>query len=719
MSKKKLTIYCSIVLVFVILFGLYVWSVLGSTDSMNEQRLQESTRVVEQQVQKNLQYESKDLSLSIIEYGLAKQTQLDALVETVQKTVNQEGEYYVLDASGVLHSKDNPRHGSKIDLGALKAARMSGYAAVSVPDITGGDVFVGIITPFGENSPYFLAKLISADRFLEIIAADLPIETENLILFDEWGGPLGAMTETADAAVQERVQTGAFDYTSNRMTNAHQKVGLNGDYCLYIAIDQPGGWFLGTKMAYHEQGITFFGLNISTMIVFLLLVFLLIAIVLLDVFNDHEKKKEVVLANMLDGLTGLTSSTGMSEAIEQAFDKASPRGSSFVCMDIVSFSRINTMFGYATGDKLLCIIAEAIKNNQTCGIRVNADCFAFLTRTSQDAIAQFEERLHQEISTQLGSEYLQMISFKFGVYQIEDAQVSFRDVYEGALLALKDAKRQAMSNVVYFDETLKDSTELQKNIEVNMMHALSREEFVVYIQPQFDMPGEKCTRGETLIRWNSEFMGFLPPDRFIPVFERNGFIVETDFFMLTSALEFQKARMLAGKPLITLAVNQSKVTVVFPNYYERLKAMVSRYDVPLSSIELEITESTLENSWETIVPLIHSIKKLGFSIAMDDFGSGFSSLNTLRILPIDVLKIDRAFLQEADASARCRIIIKNVIHMAKELSISVVCEGVETEEQLAFLKQIGCDIVQGYYYSKPIPQEDFEKKYCDVEMVSV
>lgn len=710
MTKKKIAIYCTIACVFLLLFSVYVWTEFNSNVYVNEQRLQESMRVTKQQIEKNLQSQAKDLELELVAWNLHTQGSLQDLIQQLHNESDKNEEYFIIDSSGALHNSLNKQNNIKIEQNALKASRAAGYSAVSISNgqNTGG---VGIIVPLSKDSSYYLAKMITLEHFFNIIAADLPVTADGLCLFDEWGGKISDYDANTDVKIKDSILNGAVKFSSGNEGKAFYGNGLDGSYNIFVTVGQPKGWFIGARISYNGTEPSFFGLNVSKIVILLVLICILAAVVCLDIFNDKEKKQELTLANGTDALTGLVASSAMPKIFEKEFEKRSCKGYSFVCLDIIAFSRINTMFGHSLGDSLLQTIGSVIKNFGKCGTRINADCFAFLAKSNEKLVEEFESKLNNEISLHLGAEYLQMITFKYGIYNINETKPVFHEIFEGAKLALKDAKKQPVLNYVVFDSNLRQSVEMQKNIEVNMMHALSKEEFVVYIQPQFDMPGEKCTRGETLIRWNSEYMGFLPPDQFIPVFERNGFIVETDFFMLISALELQKKRISAGKQPITLAVNQSKVTIAFPNYYERLKSIITGYEVPLNYIELEITESTLENSWETIVPLIHNIKKLGFSIAMDDFGSGFSSLNTLRILPIDVLKIDKAFLQESDTSERCRTIIKNVVNMAKELRMHVVCEGVETKEQLEFLKSIGCDIVQGYYYSKPIPQDEFEEKF--------
>ena len=714
MTKKKLAIYSFVLAVFVVLFSVYLFLVFRSADATNVRRLGEIIRTSEVQMEKNLIYSAKDLTFELNRVAGSKAEDLGAAQAAATAVERATGgrSTYVVDDNGVLHRSGSHLDGKKLELHVLKSAQASGYSAAGVPAAIGGTQDVALLVPFAEGSAFYLLQVYTPDEFLAILNTDLPISSTLYGLYNEWGQQISGKS-TAEDKAQLSMTNGASLYSYNRQDNAFQKISTQQGYYAYCGITAPKSWFLGMHVEYEGYTGAAGGMLISTIIVFILLLITLLAVVSLDIINDREKKRDKQLAGVTDHLTGLISGSYLKDAVEE-FLKKHPANNeySLVYMDIVDFSRINSMLGFSEGDKLLQIIGSVIKEKYVCGSRANADRFVFLFKGTENVAEKIECDFGEAIQTQLLPEYMQIISFKFGVFPIsEPTKLSFREIYDGAMLALKDAKKQNKFSEVVYDNRLKQSFELQKNIEMNMMHALSKEEFLVYVQPQFNMPGEECTRGETLIRWRSEYMGFLPPDQFISVFENNGFIVETDFFMLTQALEILQSRINEGLSPFTLAVNQSKVTISFPNYYERLKATVERFSVPLKYIELEVTESTLENDWETIVPLIHSVKKLGFSIAMDDFGSGFSSLNTLRILPIDILKIDKGFLQETDGSERSKVIIRNIINMAKQLHIRIVCEGVETESQLAFLKEAGCDVIQGYYYSKPLPLEEFAEKY--------
>jgi EAL domain-containing protein (putative c-di-GMP-specific phosphodiesterase class I) len=245
-----------------------------------------------------------------------------------------------------------------------------------------------------------------------------------------------------------------------------------------------------------------------------------------------------------------------------------------------------------------------------------------------------------------------------------------------------------------------------------MLTALSNGEFQLYIQPKWEIAADMCGGGEALVRWESPQMGLISPDKFIPVFEENNFIVELDFYMLSKVLKMLQNEMKSPKEPYPISVNVSKVTMMFPNYIERLADTIKRFKVPGKYVELEITETAMcEGDYSTVRSLMCEMKKMGFNIAMDDFGSGNSSFNTLRELPVDVLKIDKAFLDAAEESEKSKTIIKSVVDMARNINMKTVCEGVETQSQLAFLKSIDCNLGQGYLFSRPIPYREYEAKF--------
>ena len=301
-------------------------------------------------------------------------------------------------------------------------------------------------------------------------------------------------------------------------------------------------------------------------------------------------------------------------------------------------------------------------------------------------------------------------AMKFGIYNIEannrDSQIG--QYIDAAVSARKSIKRDHTKQIAYFDDKMESDIRVEAQIEKKMESALKQGEFVVYYQPKYLLKTEKIIGAEALIRWNHPKEGLIPPGVFIPIFERNGFIVQTDFFVYEEVLKMQSRRLKEGKKTVPVSVNVSRTHIGTSDFLPRLMELADRYEVPRELLELELTETALGGKQQNIVDFIRACKHAGFPISIDDFGSGYSSLNLLKEMPVDVLKIDREFLNETDESQKSSVIVEQVVEMATKIDIRTLCEGVETKEQAAFLKQIGCNMAQGYLYSKPVPEETFE-----------
>jgi len=271
---------------------------------------------------------------------------------------------------------------------------------------------------------------------------------------------------------------------------------------------------------------------------------------------------------------------------------------------------------------------------------------------------------------------------------------------------------QGMDSVHFYDDALKEQLDLEHRIESNMEKALSRGEFKAWYQPKYDIETRRIIGAEALVRWQSQEMGFMPPGKFIPIFETNGFVIQVDYALLIQAFELQKRRLSEGKRIVPISVNQSRLHITEDGYLEKMKAIVDRYKLPPGLIELEVTETMFgdfdQASYrENASQVMEELKKMGFALSLDDFGSGFSSFTMLDYLPLDVMKIDRSLLVASDSSERMRAILGNVIRLGNTLKMKVLCEGIETEEQEQLLLRLGCPYGQGYLNSKPLPEKDF------------
>ena len=278
--------------------------------------------------------------------------------------------------------------------------------------------------------------------------------------------------------------------------------------------------------------------------------------------------------------------------------------------------------------------------------------------------------------------------------------------------------------VKIFDEKLEEYLISQHDIESRMEDALKNEEFKAWYQPKYDIKTRRIIGAEALVRWISPVTGFMPPGKFIPLFEQNGFVIQVDYYILEKSFQLQKSRLEAGKEVVPISVNQSRLHMKEDGYLDKMRAIVEKYKLPPNLIELEITETMFEDfdaksSRENAANIINKLKEMGFTISVDDFGAGYSSYSLLGNLMMDVMKIDRSVLTGADKSQRMKKILGNVIKLGQSLDMKVICEGIETREEEKLLLELGCNYGQGYFNAKPMPVDDFvsffEKRNSEVD----
>ena len=306
-------------------------------------------------------------------------------------------------------------------------------------------------------------------------------------------------------------------------------------------------------------------------------------------------------------------------------------------------------------------------------------------------------------------------TFSASIYRIENPLDDIESMISKANLAQKLYKNHfATHRVIEYTSELKESYSWNREITLSMEEAFENKEFEVFYQPKFKFEDETIIGAEALIRWNNPRKGFLPPAKFIPLFEDNGFIEKIDKFVLNNVCNFleewNKTKESKSNPL-TISFNLSRYNIYNPNLISDLKQISRSYDIGDNKIEVELTERIMVDNPNRLIKIMDEIKKAGFSVSVDDFGAGYSSLNLLKNMPADVIKLDKDFLssQEENKNQKERIIITSVIEMAKKLNITTVAEGVETKDQCEMLKTSGCDIAQGFYYAKPMQEKLFKE----------
>lgn len=408
-----------------------------------------------------------------------------------------------------------------------------------------------------------------------------------------------------------------------------------------------------------------------------------------------------------DGLTGIYSKHYFYQSVREAISYNPDQEYDIICSDVDNFKLINDVFGVAAGDRLLCEIAglckELVGDDGICG-RLDADQFACLLEHGKDYTDERFNRLEAKVNSLPNAKN---VSMKWGIYCIEDRNVSVEQMCDRALWAARNIKGQYGKHVAFYDDKLRGKLLHQQAIVDNMESALKEGQFLVYLQPKYRIRDDKLAGAEALVRWNHPEWGFQSPAEFIPLFEKNGFITQLDRFVWDKTCALLKEWDQKGYPSIPVSVNVSRADIYNADISNILMEIVEKYGLLPSRLHLEITESAYTENPDQIIETVNHLRKLGFVIEMDDFGSGYSSLNMLNQMPIDILKLDMKFIQSETAKPMNHGVLQFIIDLARWMHLSVVAEGVETKDQLERLMEAGCDYVQGYYFARPMPEDEF------------
>lgn len=409
-----------------------------------------------------------------------------------------------------------------------------------------------------------------------------------------------------------------------------------------------------------------------------------------------------------DRLTGLYSKEFFYQMVRERLDKNPGKRYSIVCSDIENFKLYNDAFGRKAGDRLLQENAEILQRivgeDGLCG-RYGADCFLVLLEQEREQAdrTHFFGTAYEKRSEKLGS-----VSIKWGIYEITDRTVPVEQMCDWALLAAKSVKGQYNRPFAVYDDAPRNQLLREKAITDVMETALAEEQFIVYLQPKFSL-NEDCMAGaEALVRWIHPEWGFMSPGEFILLFEKNGFIPRLDQYVWEKVCAQLRDWKEKGYDLLPVSVNVSRADVYQAHLVDTLVELTHTYGIDPAYLHLEITESAYAEHPEQIISTVEQLRKLGFIIEMDDFGSGYSSLNMLSQMTLDILKLDMKFIQSEMAKPAEQSILNDIITMAHRMHLNVVAEGVETRVQLERLRDIGCDYVQGFFLAKPMPIAKFE-----------
>lgn len=426
--------------------------------------------------------------------------------------------------------------------------------------------------------------------------------------------------------------------------------------------------------------------------------------------NAIEKSKVRFLE--YDFLTGIYGQQKFYQATRELLDQRAGENFAFIHFDIDRFRIINTLYGSKEGDRLIHFVAGAIRKVMTAygrGTygRLGGDVFGMCVPYEDGAaIYHILEGIRAEIRKHSVHYYLETCA---GIYLVDDPDMEVAAMHDNAEIAAAQCKGQYMVHDVLYTEEIGQKVLREQHIIDEMDAALAEQQFIVYFQPKYQLKKMAPYGAKALVRWKKPSGEIVLPNEFIPIFERNGFITKLDYYVWEKVCQFIDSELSQGRNPAPISVNVSRVNLYNPDFMDSLIDLIHRYHIPPHYLNLELTESVFSEDAELIQRAVNYLHDAGFTILMDDFGSGYSSLNILKDVDLDVLKIDMKFFSKGNTAEKGAKIIEAVIRMAESLDMMVIAEGVEEKHQVDFLNDLGCDYIQGYYFGRPMSQDQYEK----------
>ena len=441
-------------------------------------------------------------------------------------------------------------------------------------------------------------------------------------------------------------------------------------------------------------------------IAFVLILFYAVSIIKL--FRERNKFSKIIETDMVTGGKNFQYFIRKAKALIRRKNVKY----AIVLIRLEKYRNFCSCYGVQEGEELM----ESVYNYMRKELRRRREVlahgdkadFAMLLEYQSDE--ELDNRLLALVDRIEKSRIHQRIYFSVGIYAVTDATEKIRTMYNYAGIALSRLTDDSECRLIRYDEEMKNQELWKRKVENDMDSALANKEFKVYLQPKYSTRDEVISGAEALVRWIHPTEGFVPPFRFIPLFEKNGFIIKLDDYMLKEVVKLQAQWYESGKKVVPISVNLSRAHFTRTNLVEHICEVVDKYNLPHHLIELEVTESAFFEDKVTLLSTIKGLREAGFEISMDDFGSGYSSLNSLKEMPLDTLKLDAEFFRDKEFEGKGKLIVGDTIALAKKLDMKIVAEGIETREQVDFLATVDCDLIQGYYFDKPMPVEEFEGK---------
>lgn len=439
------------------------------------------------------------------------------------------------------------------------------------------------------------------------------------------------------------------------------------------------------------------------------------------VINARELEEQRMRVRMLeeaawitdhDDLTGLYTRKAFLREMQGMIDTHPDQEYLLAVWDFENFKTFNELFGTALGDKMLIAAARCMDDLFAGGGvygRLGNDNFVFCFREGDADIEQVMEGIIGDISRLLSQNGIDFApSLATGVYLVEDTDVEVSVMLDRAMMARNTIKGDYDRHIAYYNSELTDRMLEEQDILNNMEHALENGEFQVQLQPVYGIDSNQPVSAEALVRWHRPGHGIVSPGVFVPLFEENGFISKMDHSIWEQVCQILASRHDRGLPEIPISVNLSRRSIFNSSLYDEIVALVEKYGIEPRLFRIEVTESSYTENIDLVISMVTRLQDYGFTVLMDDFGSGYSSFNAFSDIPVDILKADMVFMRNLERNPRVASVFTSIVNMAHSLGIPVIAEGVETQEQYEFLHSVGCDYAQGYYCARPMDPDAFE-----------
>lgn len=480
-------------------------------------------------------------------------------------------------------------------------------------------------------------------------------------------------------------------------------------YCCPLSVND---WYLMTVVPVSVVDTQMNVVIRNTIFLVLVLAIIFIAMILLLINQYRKKQEELKILAYVDPVTDGDTFAKFQKDYEEEVNGYPNISFALLSLDLNRFKMINDMYGSEEGDRILQnmdhVWQKIFREHEHCGHRM-ADRFeVLLTYDSQEElearIYEYRRLLRETTKNRYN------LSLRIGIYQLQGEKESFSTAYSRSMMAFAAAKDSEKHFYAFYDEKMEEQLMWEKLVEDEFQTALKNKEFVVFYQAKINAETQEITGAEALVRWIRPDGTIIPPGKFIPVLENNDSIAELDRYMFREVCIQQKKWLDTGKKVVPVSVNLSRVQLADRNLVDHYQTILDEAGIPPQLIGLEFTESAMFDNEEILRNTVDRLHDMGMKVLIDDFGVGYSSMMSLKVIPVDILKVDKSFIDSIGDERGNKIVI-SIIEFATSLGMSVTAEGVENDEQYQFLQAHRCDDIQGYYFSKPVPAEEYEKRF--------